>query len=259
MSARTATLKAGTHVLLAMGGVIMLLPFLWMVGTSLEQGGFANYAEAWSKVPFGRYFLNTLLVTVLTVGGSLVTTALAAYSFGTMRYPGRDTLFLLFLSTMMVPQPVYLAPSYVILSKLGWIDTYMALIVPWTANVFSIFLLRQHFRTIPRSLYEAAILDGCSRFKFLWKVALPLSKSVIVTIILFNVIGSWNSFMWPLVVTHSEELRVLQVGLSYFNQEQTTNYQLLMAASTFCTMPLLLLFVAAQKRIVSSYARSGIK
>ena len=259
MSVRTATLKAGTHVLLVMGGVIMLLPFLWMVGTSLEQGGFANYAEAWNKVPFGRYFLNTLLVTVLTVGGSLVTTALAAYSFGTMKYPGRDTLFLLFLSTMMVPQPVYLAPSYVILSKLGWIDTYLALIVPWTANVFSIFLLRQHFRTIPRSLYEAAILDGCSRFKFLWKVALPLSKSVIVTIILFNVIGSWNSFMWPLVVTHSEELRVLQVGLSYFNQEQTTNYQLLMAASTFCTMPLLLLFVAAQKRIVSSYARSGIK
>jgi ABC-type glycerol-3-phosphate transport system permease component len=259
MSVRTATLKAGTHVLLAMGGVIMLLPFLWMVGTSLEQGGFANYAEAWSKVPFGRYFLNTLLVTVLTVGGSLVTTALAAYSFGTMKYPGRDTLFMLFLSTMMVPQPVYLAPSYVILSKLGWIDTYLALIVPWTANVFSIFLLRQHFRTIPRSLYEAAILDGCSRAKFLWKVALPLSKSVIVTIILFNVIGSWNSFMWPLVVTHSEELRVLQVGLSYFNQEQTTNYQLLMAASTFCTMPLLLLFVAAQKRIVSSYARSGIK
>ncbi len=259
MSARAATLKAGTQVLLAMGGVIMLLPFLWMVGTSLEQGGLSNYAEAWNKVPFGRYFLNTLLVTVLTVGGSLVTTALAAYSFGTMKYPGRDTLFLLFLSTMMVPQPVYLAPSYVILSKLGWIDTYLALIVPWTANVFSIFLLRQHFRTIPRSLYEAAILDGCSRFKFLWKVALPLSKSVIATIILFNVIGSWNSFMWPLVVTHSEELRVLQVGLSYFNQEQTTNYQLLMAASTFCTMPLLLLFVAAQKRIVSSYARSGIK
>lgn len=259
MSARTAALKAGTHVLLAMGGVIMLLPFLWMVGTSLEQGGLSNYAEAWSKVPFGRYFLNTLLVTVLTVGGSLVTTALAAYSFGTMKYPGRDTLFMLFLSTMMVPQPVYLAPSYVILSKLGWIDTYLALIVPWTANVFSIFLLRQHFRTIPRSLYEAAILDGCSRARFLWKVALPLSKSVIVTIILFNVIGSWNSFMWPLVVTHSEELRVLQVGLSYFNQEQTTNYQLLMAASTFCTMPLLLLFVAAQKRIVSSYARSGIK
>lgn len=237
----------------------MLLPFLWMVGTSLEQGGLSNYVEAWTAVPFGRYFLNSILVTLLTVVGVLITSSLAAYSFAIMRYPGRDVLFLLFLSTMMVPQPVYLAPSYVILSKLGWINTYLALIVPWTANVFSIFLLRQHFRTIPRSLYEAAVLDGCSRLRFLWKIALPLSKSVIATIILFNVIGSWNSFMWPLVVTHSEELRVLQVGLSYFNQEQSTNYQLLMAASTFCTMPLLLLFVAAQKQIVSSYARSGLK
>jgi ABC-type glycerol-3-phosphate transport system permease component len=259
MAARTAAMASFKHLALLTGGVIMLLPFLWMVGTSLEQGGLSNYVEAWSAVPFGRYFLNSILVTVLTVVGVLVTSSLAAYSFAVMRYPGRDVLFLLFLSTMMVPQPVYLAPSYVILSKLGWVNTYLALIVPWTANVFSIFLLRQHFRTIPRSLYEAAVLDGCGRLRFLWKIALPLSKSVIATVILFNVIGAWNSFMWPLVVTHSEELRVLQVGLSYFNQEQSTNYQLLMAASTFCTMPLLLLFLAAQKQIVSSYARSGLK
>jgi len=168
-------------------------------------------------------------------------------------------LFLLFLSTMMVPQPVYLAPSYVVLSKLGWIDTYAALIVPWVANVFTIFLLRQHFRTIPISLYEAAVLDGCSRLKYLWKVVLPLSKSVLVTVILFNIIGSWNSFMWPLVVTHSENLRVLQVGLSYFNQEQSSNYSLLMAASTFSTLPLIILFLFVQKRIVASYSRSGMK
>lgn len=256
---RSTALVAGKHLLLVAGGVIMLLPFLWMVSTSLEQGGLTNYLQAWSRVPFARYFLNTLLVTVLTVIGVLVTASLAAYSFATMEYRGRGLLFLLFLSTMMVPQPVYLAPSYVILAKLGWIDTYLALIIPWTANVFSIFLLRQHFRTIPKSLYEAAVLDGCGRLRFLWKVALPLSRSVIVTIILFNVIGSWNSFMWPLVVTHSEELRVLQVGLSYFNQEQSGNYHLLMAASTFCTMPLIILFLAAQKQIVASYSRSGLK
>ncbi len=247
------------HFFLILGGIIMLLPFLWMVNTSLQQGGLSNYVEAWNKVPFARYFLNTLLVTLLTVAGVLVTSCLAAYSFATMNYRGRSTLFLLFLSTMMVPQPVYLAPSYVILAKLGWINTYMALIVPWTANVFSIFLLRQHFRTIPKSLYEAAILDGCGRLKYLWKVVLPLSKSVIITVLLFNIIGSWNSFMWPLVVTHSEELRVLQVGLSYFNQEQSSNFQLLMAASTFSTMPLIVLFLLVQKRIVASYSRSGIK
>ena len=247
------------QIALICGGVIMLMPFLWMVSTSLEQGGIQNYVEAWNRVPFSRYFLNTLLVTVMTLIGVLITSSLAAYSFATMEYPGRDKLFLLFLSTMMVPQPVYLAPSYVLLSKLGWVDTYFALIVPWTTNVFSIFLLRQHFKTLPKSLYEAARLDGCSQFGYLWRVALPLSKSVIATIMLFNVIGSWNSFMWPLVVTHSEKLRVLQVGLSYFNQEQSSNYQLLMAASTFSILPLLILFLFAQKHLVASYSRSGLK
>ncbi|MEN8208051.1 MAG: carbohydrate ABC transporter permease [Candidatus Fermentibacteria bacterium] len=247
------------HFLLILGGIVMLLPFLWMVSTSLQKGGLSNYVEAWTKVPFGTYFLNTLFVTLLTVAGVLVTASLAAYSFATMKYKGKNFLFLLFLSTMMVPQPVYLAPSYVILAKLGWINTYMALIVPWTTNVFSIFLFRQHFKTIPKTLYEAAILDGCGRLKYLWKVVLPLSKPVIVTVILFNIIGSWNSFMWPLVVTHSENLRVLQVGLSYFNQEQSSNFELLMAASTFSTIPLIILFLFVQKRIVTSYSRSGIK
>ena len=194
LNPKAAALSITKHFFLILGGIVMLLPFLWMVNTSLQQGGLSNYVEAWTKVPFGRYFLNTLLVTFLTVAGVLVTSSLAAYSFATMKYRGRSTLFLLFLSTMMVPQPVYLAPSYVILAKLGWINTYMALIIPWTTNVFSIFLLRQHFRSIPKTLYEAAILDGCGRLKYLWKVVLPLSKSVIITVLLFNVIGSWNSF-----------------------------------------------------------------
>lgn len=255
-----SVLKEGSrHILLAAGGVVMILPFAWMIATSLEAGGFRNYADAWREVPFGTYFMNTFIVTGLTVAGVVVTSALAAYAFATMEFRGRSALFLLFLSTMMVPQPVYLAPSYVILARLGWVDTFMALIVPWTANVFSIFLLRQHFRTIPRSLYEAAKLDGCSDFMYLWRIVLPLSRSVLVTVILFDVISSWNSFMWPLVVTSSENMRVLQVGLSYFNQEQANNYPILMAASTFCTLPLLLLFVLAQRQIVSSYSRSGLK
>jgi multiple sugar transport system permease protein len=250
---------AARHVFLIAGGIVMLLPFVWMIITSLEEGGLRNYADAWTEVPFGRYFLNTLLVTGLTVLGVVVTSSLAAFAFSMKKFRGSSMLFLLFLSTMMVPQPVYLAPSYVILARLGWIDTFMALIVPWTVNVFSIFLLRQHFRTLPPSLYEAAKLDGCSDFGYLWRVVLPLSRSAIVTVILFDVISSWNSFMWPLVVTNSDGMRVLQVGLSYFNHEQASNFPLLMAASTFCTIPLLVLFLAAQKQIVSSYARSGLK
>ncbi len=247
------------HVLLSLGAVIMTLPFIWMVTTALENGGLSNFADAWNRVPFGVFFLNTIFITGLTVIGVVITSSLAAYAFATMEFPGRGALFMLFLSTMMVPQPVYLAPSYVLLAKLGWVDTYAALTVPWVVNVFSIFLLRQHFKTIPRSLYEAAVLDGCSRLRYLLRVVLPLSRPVLATVILFNTIGSWNSFMWPLVMTHSENLRVIQVGLSYFNQEMSSNYRLLMAASTFCTLPLLILFLIFQKQLVASYSGSGIK
>ncbi len=247
------------HVLLSLGAVIMTLPFIWMVTTALENGGLSNFADAWNRVPFGVFFLNTIFITGLTVIGVVITSSLAAYAFATMEFPGRGALFMLFLSTMMVPQPVYLAPSYVLLAKLGWVDTYAALTVPWVVNVFSIFLLRQHFKTIPRSLYEAAVLDGCSRLRYLLRVVLPLSRPVLATVILFNTIGSWNSFMWPLVMTHSESLRVIQVGLSYFNQEMSSNYRLLMAASTFCTLPLLILFLIFQKQLVASYSGSGIK
>ncbi len=247
------------HALLSLGAVVMMLPFLWMLSTSLDDGGFSNFREAWNMVPFGLFFVNTIIITGLTVLGVLVTSSLAAYAFATMEFPGRGILFMLFLSTMMVPQPVYLAPSYVLLAKMGWIDTYAALIVPWVANVFSVFLLRQHFKTIPLSLYDAAVLDGCNRFQYLWRVVVPLSRPVLATVVLFNTISSWNSFMWPLVMTHSENLRVIQVGLSYFNQEMSGNYSLLMAASTFCTLPLLVLFLLFQKQLVSSYTGSGMK
>lgn len=252
-------MKVLKHILLALGAVIMMAPFVWMVSTSLEGGGFDNYAEAWTRVPFGLFFINTIAITGLTVLGVVITSSLAAYAFATMEFPGRGVMFTLFLSTMMVPQPVYLAPSYVLLAKFGMVDTYGALIIPWVANVFSIFLLRQHFKTIPKSLYEAAVLDGCSRFQYLWRVVLPLSRPVLATVILFNTISSWNSFMWPLVMTHSESLRVIQVGLSYFSQEMSGNYRLLMAASTFCTLPLLILFLLFQKQLVSSYSGSGMK
>ncbi|MCD6177542.1 MAG: carbohydrate ABC transporter permease, partial [Candidatus Cloacimonetes bacterium] len=178
---------------------------------------FENYKEAFTKVPFKRYFINTLFVSFSVVFGVLVTGSLAAYAFAIMRFKGRDFIFYLFISMMMVPQPVYLIPSYVLLNHLGWIDTYNALIIPWIANIFTIFLLRQQFKTIPDELFDAARIDGCGRFRTLWTLVLPLSKSVIVTAAIFGFIGSWNSFMWPLVMTDSPAIRVLQVGLSYFS------------------------------------------
>ncbi len=262
------------YLTLTVGSLTMILPFFWMLSTSLKTPpealrfpptfipqvfDFSNYVEAWKAVPFPLYFSNTIFVAFAVMVLVLITSSLAAYAFARMRFPGRETIFLLFLSMMMVPMPVYLVPSYVILSKLGWVDTYNALIIPWAAHVFSIFWLRQQFRTIPNDLYDAATIDGCSRFGFLWRIVIPLSRSVLVAVALFSLIGSWNSFMWPLVVTNSVSKRIIQVGLAYFSTEQGTQYTLMMAAATFCIAPLLLLFFIAQKQIISSFARSGLK
>ncbi|MBN2460927.1 MAG: carbohydrate ABC transporter permease [Candidatus Cloacimonetes bacterium] len=218
-----------------------------------------NFLIAFQKVPFGRYFLNTIFVSATVVLGVIITGSLAAYAFARMRFRGRELIFYLFISMMMVPQPVYLIPSYIVLDNLGWLDTYQALIVPWIANIFTIFLLRQQFKTIPQELFDAAAIDGCSRWGILWKIVLPLSRSVISTAAIFGFIGSWNSFMWPLVMIDNPKLRVLQVGLSYFSQEASSQTTLLMAASTFSILPLLVLFLIAQKQIIASFASSGLK
>ncbi|PID29007.1 MAG: ribokinase [Candidatus Cloacimonadota bacterium] len=220
---------------------------------------FENYKIAFQKVPFALYFANTLFVAFCVLIGVLITSSLAAYAFARMQFKGRDFIFYLFVSMMMVPQPVYLIPAYVLLNGLGWIDTYMALIIPWIANVFTIFMLRQNFKTIPQDLLDAAAIDGCGSFRILWQIILPLSKSVLTTSAIFSLIGSWNSFMWPLVVTNSKNLRVLQVGLSNFSQESSSQTTLLMAASTFSILPLLMVFLLGQKHIIKSYASSGLK
>jgi ABC-type glycerol-3-phosphate transport system permease component len=218
-----------------------------------------NFTRAFKKVPFATYFANTLLVSFISLIGVLITSMLAAFAFGRMEFKGKDALFYLFLSMMMVPEPIYLISSYILLDKISWLDTYQALIIPWCVNIFTIFLFRQHFRSLPKELFESASLDGCSTFGMLWRLIIPLSKSVIATASVFSLIGSWNSFMWPLVMTNRPELRVLQVGLSYFNQEASTQTTLLMAASAFSILPILIIFFFAQKQIIASYAKAGLK
>ncbi|MCB5247562.1 MAG: carbohydrate ABC transporter permease [Candidatus Cloacimonetes bacterium] len=220
---------------------------------------FENFVNAFKKVPFATYFANTLFVSILTLMGVLVTSVMAAYAFARLDFKGKDFIFYLFLSMMMVPQPIYVISSYIFLDKFNWLDTYQALIVPWIANIFTIFLFRQHFKSLPQELFDAASIDGCSTFGMLTRIVIPLSKGVIATASVFSLIGSWNSFMWPLVMTDRPELRVLQVGLSYFNQEASTQTTLLMAASTFSILPILLIFFLAQKQILASYAKAGLK
>ncbi|MEO0072127.1 MAG: carbohydrate ABC transporter permease [candidate division WOR-3 bacterium] len=262
------------HLVLIVLGLGMFLPFYWMLSTAVktpveslrfpptlipEQWQFSNFIEIFREIPLHRYFLNTLFVALMVLIGVMFTSLLAAYAFARFRFWGRELVFMVFLALMMIPLPVYLVPSYMILYKLGWIDTYLALIVPWTVNIFSIFLLRQHIKTIPQDLFDAAQIDGCGSFRTLWQVVVPLSKPVLVTIAIFDIISSWNSFFWPLIVTHSESIRPLQVGLAYFSREYSTNYPLLMAASTLAVLPLIVLYFFAQKQIIQSYARAGLK
>ncbi|RKX66281.1 carbohydrate ABC transporter permease [candidate division TA06 bacterium] len=262
------------YLLLILGAVIMIVPFYWMITTAVKTPAesikfpptlwpshfvWSNFAKAWKEANFGRYILNTLFIAFTTLAGVLFSSILGAYAFAKLQFKGRNILFISMLGIMMIPMPVYIVPGYLVLMKLGWIDTFYALIIPWTVSVFNIFLLRQHFKSIPNELYEAAVLDGCNHWQFLWKILVPLSKPMLVTISIFSLIGSWNSFIWPLVVTNSDKIRPIQVGLAYFMQEQSTNYVLLSAASTISVIPLILLFFLAQKQIISSYAKSGIK
>ncbi|OYD17560.1 ABC transporter permease [candidate division WOR-3 bacterium JGI_Cruoil_03_44_89] len=266
--------KTYIYIVLFLGTIIALVPFYWMIATSLKTPVEAvqfpptwvpahprpeNYADAWRAAPFARYFLNTIFIALSALFGVIVTSSLAAYAFARMEFKGRETIFTLFLGMMMVPMPVYIVPGYLILASFGWIDTYYALIVPWLVSVFSIFLLRQHFRNIPKALYDAATVDGCSDLGFLWRVAMPLSKPALVTISIFSLLASWNSFIWPLVMTNRDAIRPVQVGLAYFIQEQSTNYTLLSAASTFVILPVVILFFFFQRQIIESHMKSGMK
>jgi multiple sugar transport system permease protein len=233
-----------------------------------------NYAEAWREADFPRFFENSAVVAVTTVAGTLFTSVLAAYAFARMRFAGRDLLFLLFLGTMMIPQEVTLIPNFVVLSNLpcpipvdtvcnpkgaGWFDTFTAISVPWWVSVFSIFLLRQFFLTIPNDLWEASQLDGATHFNYLWRVVVPLSTPALLTVGLYAFVQSWKMFLWPLVMTSRPEVRPIQVGLSTFALENGTYYHTLMAASAFTIAPVVIVFLFVQRHFLESVARSGLK
>ncbi len=262
------------HLVLIAGALFALFPFVWMVLTSLKSyieasaaqdffpthWLFSNYVEAWNRVGlFPRYFENTLFIAVATTLGVLVTSSLAGYAFARMHFPGRDVLFILLLSTMMVPFEVTLIPNFILMRQLHWIDHYAALIIPWTASAFSIFLLRQFFKAIPSELYDAAALDGCTHLQFLWSIVLPLSRPALITSALFTFLGSWNSLMWPLLVTNNPQMRPLQVGITSFITDAGTEVQYLLAAVTISVIPVILIYFLLQRWFIEGVARVGIR
>ncbi|MCL4559205.1 MAG: carbohydrate ABC transporter permease [Chloroflexi bacterium] len=262
------------HLALIAGAVWSVFPFIWMVLTSLkgyveaaasqailpQHWLFSNYAAAWNEVGmFPRYFANTIFISAATVLGVLVTSTLAGYAFARMSFPGRNLLFVILLATMMVPFEVTLVPNFILMRRLGWIDTYSALIIPWTASAFSIFLMRQFFRSIPGELYDAAVIDGSTHLRFLVSIVIPLSKPALITSALLTFLGSWNSLMWPLLVTNSPQLRPLQVGVATFITDAGTQVQLLLAAVTISVVPVILLYLFLQRWFIEGIATIGIR
>ena len=220
-----------------------------------------NYIEATKAFPFWRYAFNSLLIAVLATVGKLASGSLTAYAFARLRWPGRDFFFLLVLATIMLPSIVTLIPTYMLFNKLGWMNTFLPLIVPFwfISTPFSIFLIRQYYLTIPTELSEAARIDGASEFRIYWQIILPLSKPVFVALAVLSFVRHWNELLEPLIYLTRPDNRTLSLGLLTFRSEVATNYQLLMAASVLALIPILILFFLAQRFFIEGIALTGIK
>lgn len=262
------------YAILIIGAFFTLLPFIWMISSSLkspaeiiripptlfpEQLMFSNYVDAWNAAPFARYLLNTIIVTTFSTIGVVITTVLAAFAFSRLNFPGKKIVFSIFLATLMIPGEMLIITNFITITKLHWIDTYKAMIVPWISNVFYIYLLTQFFVQVPDSLYLAAKVDKCSDFKYMMKIMVPINRNAITTIAILNIIGSWNSFLWPLLVTNSENMRVLSNGLVRFQTEAGASYELIMAASCIIVLPIIIIYLFLRKYIIDGVTQSGIK
>lgn len=272
--------KAAVYLTLVAGSAVMLTPLAWMVLTSLKsyeeviaspppmfpaEARWQNYPEALTTFDFGRYLLNSLAIAALSIAGTLISCSLAAYAFVCIPARGKGVLFALLLSTLMLPGQVTVIPLFRVFVELGWVNTWLPLIVPsWLGtNVFGIFLLRQFFLGIPKDYVEAARLDGASEPRILWTIFVPLSKPVLLTIAVFTFIGSWNDLWGPLIYIHDDRLATMPIGLLNFIgvswRAQGSPWHLVMAVSTIMMLPIVILFFAAQKRFIEGIAAAGIK
>lgn len=270
--------KIFVYVFLSIGAFISLVPFVWMIATSFKTVGeamtsrffpselhFENYVEAWEVGLFSKYFVNSLSITLITLAGSLLFSIFAAYAFARIQFPGRDLIFGLLLSTMMIPAMVNIIPNFLTVTWLGrigpipWTDNWPALTVPFMGSVFNIFLLRQFFAQVPDELYDATRIDGGGHLRFLFQVVLPLSKAPLMVITVLSFIGSWNALAWPLLVTSSPTWRPISVGFLNFVTEAGQMFNLTMAGAFITIIPILIIYFFTQKQFTESIARSGLK
>ncbi len=245
-------------------GVAFIFPFYWTFVISTDgpgqfdnfppvlwpQWNWSNWSRAWAEAPWPQLFLNTVFIACCTVLLCLVTSTLAGFAFGVLRFPGRRALMLLVMSVLMVPQTVLIIPDYVLANDIHWVDTYWVQIIPWGASVFGIFLVRQFFLTMPQEILDAATVDGAGRLRMLWSIGVPAVRPALVIIAINTFTGSWNSFLWPLVMTRSESVQPVEVGLSSFAGANGTDIPGLAAAATFTTLPLMIVFLVLQRQFI---------
>ena len=262
---------------LTAGGLVVMLPFFWMLSTAFKRAEevylsppvwvpippqFINFWTALTRVPFHIYAANTFIIVTLVMIGTLLSASFSAYGFARLRAPGKDLIFMLVLATLMLPGAVTLVPTYLMFNALGWVNTFLPLIVPaFFGNAFYIFLLRQFYMSLPRELEEAATIDGANVYRIWWHIILPLSKPVLATVAVFTFVGTYNDFFTPLIYLADEDKRTIAVALSYFQGSPRIGPQmhLLMAAVTVSMLPPLLLFIFAQRYFVRGIVMSGIK
>ena len=269
-----ATPRIVIHIILLLGALAMIVPFVWMVLTSLKTSSesirvpitvfpetpqWKNYIEVIRLLPFGRFYWNTAITTLVKTIFNLFFSSMAAYAFARIAFPGRNALFLLALSVIMVPAQVFIIPQYLIMRDLGWLNSLKAITVTGMFSAYSTFLLRQFFLTMPRELEEAAKIDGCNHFTIYWRIMLPLAKPGIVAVTIITVLWSWNDFMWPLIVNNSPEKMTLSVGLASLQGQHMTNYPVLMAGTLLAIWPMAVVFMLLQRQFIEGITLTGTK
>lgn len=262
------------YIVLIFGAIVMVFPFIWTLLTSFktqtesllipptffpENWDLFNYTNVVKMLPFGMFLYNTIAMIIIRCLGSIIFSALAAYAFARLEFPGKNLLFILILMQMMVPPQIFILPQYLIVAHLGWLDTIKALALPGIVSTFGTFLLRQFFMGIPKSLEEAAILDGCNIPRIFWKIMLPLTKTGMISVGIFTVLFAWKDLMWPLIVNMSIEKMTLSSGLATLIGQYSVNYPQLMAGSLIAIIPMIILFLIFQNKFIEGIATTGVK
>ena len=275
-SVRNVLFKLVIYPVLILGSVVMLMPLAWLVSSSLKPSGlifvvppqwipkpiaWQNYRRVWELIPFALYTRNTLIITIGSIIGGVSSATLVAFGFARLRFPGRDVLFLVLLSTIMIPEQVTLIPTYVLFRLIGWLDTFYPLIVPtfFGGGAFSIFLVRQFFMRLPLELDDAARIDGCGSFGIFFRILLPQARPVLGVLAIFSFMGNWNGFFLPLIYLNSPEKYTLSIGINLFRGTQFAAWNLLMAASLMMALPCIVLYFVAQRYFIQGIVFTGIK